>query len=264
MGIAAVALNGSFVAPFYWAHGDPAPEGGTHVRIMLANVFTQNRDHRATIELVQREAPDVLVLQEVDEIWAAALKSLDASYPHSIVIPRGDNFGIGIWSKTPLLNTQRPSFSGFGVPSIATQLQISGDVISLLATHPIPPASKAGARDRNVQLQNVAEFMKRSTGPAILIGDLNTTMWSPYYSALLRNSGLRDCRRGFGVLPSWPTFFPLLSIPLDHCLVSQSIDVRGTRVGPTINSDHLPLVVDLAIRREAKTPVPLGSGTGAQ
>jgi endonuclease/exonuclease/phosphatase (EEP) superfamily protein YafD len=244
---AAVVLNGSSVAPWHLRQPNPPPAGGTPFRVMLANVYTQNRDHLSTIALVLKETPDVLVLQEVDDAWTAALKPLDASHPHSIVIPRGDNFGIGIWSKTPLLNTQRMSFSEFGVPSIATQLQVGSQVISLLATHPIPPASRAGARDRNVQLRKVAEFMMRMSGPSILIGDLNTTMWSPHYTALVRDTGLRDCRRGFGVLPTWPTFFRFLMIPLDHCLVSRSVGVRRTRVGPPVGSDHLPLVVDLVV-----------------
>lgn len=77
-------------------------------------------------------------------------------------------------------------------------------------------------------------------------GDLNVTMWSSNYSKLIADSGLANSRKGFGILATWPMFFPLLSIPLDHCLVSPGIGINACRSGPDIGSDHLPLIVELA------------------
>jgi endonuclease/exonuclease/phosphatase family metal-dependent hydrolase len=36
---------------------------------------------------------------------------------------------------------------------------------------------------------------------------------------------------------------------LDHCMVHPSIGVRAVRLGPNIQSDHLPLIVDLTVPR---------------
>nr|WP_094673053.1 hypothetical protein [Hydrocoleum sp. CS-953] len=69
-----------------------------------------------------------------------------------------------------------------------------------------------------------------------MAGDLNTTMWSPYYQKLEQKTGLRNSRLGFGILPSWPAkgfshsiVFYILSrffqIPIDHCLISSEIKV---------------------------------------
>ena len=85
-------------------------------------------------------------------------------------------------------------------------------------------------------------------GGSILIGDLNTTMWSPWFGRLCAKSGLSSVRRGFGVLPSWPAPLPaFLRIPIDHCLVSDDLVVTGCRLGSPAGSDHLPLIVDLAV-----------------
>ena len=40
---------------------------------------------------------------------------------------------------------------------------------------------------------------------------------------------------------------PPLGIPIDQCLVSRGIQVANVRTGNDVGSDHLPLIVDLAI-----------------
>jgi endonuclease/exonuclease/phosphatase (EEP) superfamily protein YafD len=111
----------------------------------------------------------------------------------------------------------------------------------------MPPGSKETFELRNVQLRGLASLAGQSKGMMILIGDLNVTPWSPDYARLIRDSGLRDARRGHGILPTWPTFFPLMMIPLDHCLISPTLAVSDIRLGPNIGSDHLPLIVDLLL-----------------
>jgi endonuclease/exonuclease/phosphatase (EEP) superfamily protein YafD len=83
----------------------------------------------------------------------------------------------------------------------------------------------------------------------MLMGDLNTTMWSPYFHELETQAGLRNARDGFGILPTWPQKgqWPMFRIPLDHCLVSPEIRVEAFRVGSNIGSDHLPIIVDVTI-----------------
>ena len=71
-------------------------------------------------------------------------------------------------------------------------------------------------------------------------------MWSPYYRDLVNKGQLNNVRAGFGIFPTWPIFQPLLSIPIDHCLVSKDFQVLETRKGRKIGSDHFPLITDIA------------------
>jgi len=81
------------------------------------------------------------------------------------------------------------------------------------------------------------------------MGDLNATPWSPYYRQLLKGSGLRNTRQGFGILPTWPSWSLLdgLRIPIDHCLVSSTIEVIDIKTAQIKGSDHLSLVIDIAV-----------------
>ena len=156
-----------------------------------------------------------------------------------------DNFGIAVLSRVAFVNLREVELDG-QVPSILADFSFADGLISLFATHPLPPGSGRPFRSRNLQLTWLATLARESKNPAILIGDLNVTPWSPDYTRLVRDSGLRDVRRGYGILPTWPTMFPPMMIPLDHCLVSPRIAITTVRRGSDIGSDHLPLIVDLA------------------
>ena len=96
-------------------------------------------------------------------------------------------------------------------------------------------------------ITSVAVLARQVEHPVMLIGDFNTTMWTRPYRTLEANTGLRNTRKGFGVLPTWSTFMPFAMIAIDHAFVSDDIGVVETRTGPRIGSDHLPLILTVAL-----------------
>ena len=72
-------------------------------------------------------------------------------------------------------------------------------------------------------------------------------MWAYHYQRLIAATGLENARAGFGVKPTWPLFMPFAMIPIDHCLVSDGVTVTAFDTGPAIGSDHLPVLVSLAL-----------------
>ena len=58
---------------------------------------------------------------------------------------------------------------------------------------------------------------------------------------------MRDARRGFRIQPSWPNFIWPLRIPIDHTLVSRDVHIVDRGLGPSVGSDHLPVVMDFEI-----------------
>jgi endonuclease/exonuclease/phosphatase (EEP) superfamily protein YafD len=253
LGLLCVILNGAAILP--WYIGRPEAVLGTqasHLRILLSNVHTRNRRSADLVQLVRLEKPDILVLQEVNDRWMQEMKPLDALFPHSKEIPRSDNFGIAVLSRLPLVQASELTLGNGDVPSILAEVSLDGQTVSILATHPLPPGSHETSEQRNSQLAAIGAATRQYSTPVILIGDLNVTMWSPYYSRLIQESGLVNARKGFGVVPTWPAQVPILKIPIDHCLVSADIRVADIRTASAFGSDHLPLVVDLAIPRSQR------------
>lgn len=132
-------------------------------------------------------------------------------------------------------------------PSIVAEIQTEGGNCTILATHPPPPVGSAYSRQRNGQFSAISEYVRNAKSEVLLLGDLNTSPWSPFFRQLLLESGLRDGSQGLGIQPTWPTANSLFRIPLDHCLHSPNIQIISKKVGPDVGSDHFPIIVDFQI-----------------
>ncbi|MFP4120026.1 endonuclease/exonuclease/phosphatase family protein [Coleofasciculus sp.] len=243
-----LTLNVVDVIPWYIPQfsGINTPSGQP-LRVLLANVYSDNQRYAEFISLVKAEKPQLLVVQEINPIWSKQLEALKHLLPYQIVYPRFDNFGIAVYSSIPLTNTDIQYFTPYDIPSIFAEVQWQGQTISIIATHPLPPINREYFNSRNQQLLELGKAINSINNFPVVIGDLNTTMWSPYYRQFIRQTGLKNARVGFGILPTWPQGAPMLQIPLDHCLISPEINVLTIRTAGDIGSDHRPLIVDLVI-----------------
>ncbi|HYG76482.1 MAG TPA: endonuclease/exonuclease/phosphatase family protein [Planctomycetota bacterium] len=244
--LAAFALaNATSFVPLYFGRDIPklaAPE----FRVMLANVHTGNTQHQRVLDAVRAEKPDAVVFLEIDSRWAAKLQELKDEYPHSRVDPRPDNFGIAFFSRVKPEQIRLEYIGAAGVPTVRAQYVVNGKPLTLIGTHPVPPVTGEYVHFRNEQMTEMAEMISRMTGAVVLAGDLNMTSDSPVFRALCSNANLRDSRQGFGVQGSWPLGLPT-KIAIDHCLVSPHVKIHNRRLGPDVNSDHYPVIVDLSI-----------------
>ena len=243
--LVAVGLNASLVIPWYVA--DSTPVNDQQLKLVNANVLSSNTDHQRLFNLLDSEAPDIVLLQEVSGQWLEALNSLRDSYPYSYAEAREGNFGIALFSRVPFTSATHIDSPPLGYPTIIATLDVEGTALRLVGTHPMIPTTKQFYTDRNEQLEMLAELSREHDGAHVLLGDLNASMWDIHYRSLENETGLRNARVGFGIVPTWPTFMPLAMIPIDHVLVSDDISVVELRTGPRIGSDHLPLIVTIAL-----------------
>ncbi|HEY9667720.1 MAG TPA: endonuclease/exonuclease/phosphatase family protein [Coleofasciculaceae cyanobacterium] len=245
------------IIPWYIPQTNVGGESGKPLHVFLLNVHQRNKNYAKAISLVREENPDVAVFDEVNEGWIEQLNTLKDILPYSVEQVNPSSLGITIYSKLPLKNVAVDFFGTTDSPTILSDLSINGSVISLIAAHPLPPFKAAFFKSRNKQLEEMGKYVQQMKYPALIVGDLNITMWSPYYKKFIRQTELRNARQGFGILPSWPanssvsrvpgTIAPLVSIPIDHYLMSPEIEVSKIRIGQNVGSDHLPVIADLVI-----------------
>ncbi len=179
--------------------------------MLLSNVNIGNNDPSAFLQLVSVEQPDIVIVQEGNVAWLSKVKT----FPYQMASSESGVFGTVIFSHLPFEQTQILLLGSGGLESLLVKFQVKGKMVSLLATHPWPPINQEAFDYRNSQLFEVSAFFKQLSMPKMIVGDLNISMWSPIYYQMIQD--MYNARQGFGILPTWPTFLPL--IPIDHCLV---------------------------------------------
>lgn len=238
-------LNASYVMP--WYGGGTLAAGHANLKLLHANVYSSNDQYERLFDLIEAEQPDVIFLQEFTPAWQARCKRLRDGYPFNYSVPSQGNFGIAMFSRIALDSVTHVDSPPLQYPTILATMTVGGTPLTLINTHPTNPLTRSLYEARNEHLESVASMANQAPGAVILTGDLNSSVWSRPYRNLEETTGLRNTRRGFGIQPTWPTFMPFAMIAIDHALVSDDITVVGTRTGARIGSDHLPLIVELAI-----------------
>lgn len=265
LGIAAVALAVSLVpiAPWFVPAGEgSAPEDGVALKLFASNVSPRLDDPVDLLNLLEKEQPDVFGLIEITPQFLPGLAPATSQYPYRYEAPEEGFWGLALYSRLPLSDA-RIQFFGDGVPpAIVASVQAGDTEVELILIHPFPPMTGELAKVRNLQLDRLAEYIGKSGRPTIVLGDLNTAMWSPYYQDFIDRSGLKNARQGSGVASTWPPN-RLFGVPIDHVLHTEGITAHGFRVLPGIGSDHLPVAAQVAIIPVAAVADTRGDGDGS-
>ncbi|MFG0382545.1 endonuclease/exonuclease/phosphatase family protein [Pseudomonas sp. zbq_18] len=234
--------------PWLSASASLEPGAGVELRVASANVNPNNRDITPLASWLEQAQPDLLVLLEVSPHYAQALQQLP-SYTYRLVHAQDSPFSIALLSRLPLKNAQAHA-DDQGIVHLQAQTRFADCAIHITALHPMPPLTPAYHAQRNQQLNGL---LVDDAQPRLLAGDLNATPWSSAFSGLQA----RGWRRASGLAPTWPSFGAgLLGIPIDHVLASRHWHLLGHERGPDIGSDHLPVLVRLAL-----PPCPVGGAS---
>ena len=159
--------------------------------------------------------------------------------------------GAAVFSRWPLLGAESVPLGKSniaGAVAARVQLDWQGIPVTVLGVHLNWPLGPRNSGFRNEELGTVVALAKATQGPLIVAGDFNLTAWSEYFRGALDESGLHDAARGFGLDRSWPAQFAPVMMRIDHCLLSPHWRSVAADIGPSLGSDHLPLVTDLQLQ----------------
>lgn len=248
-------LNLSLIVPLHWPRGVDGIDAPRH-RALLLNVQYTNRDHGSVYEYIHRMQPDFIVFEEVTDEWAEALNALQ-DYPFSVVEARQGVIGIALFSRIPFKEAKIFSIHEKSPPDLIAQMELDGQSLTIIGTHPSPPLGPVEYRTSMDQMSALAHIASDTNGAVMLLGDLNSTSWGAYFNRLIRASDLSDSRKGYGLQPSFPARELILGkllflTPIDHILVSPEIRVHDRFLGPYIGSDHYPVVIDFSLKSNPK------------
>jgi endonuclease/exonuclease/phosphatase (EEP) superfamily protein YafD len=243
-----VAVNVAVIA-----HVPQAPAAAKanmpRLRLLVANVEYGNHDYGRLARLVDETDPDLIALTELTPAWVHGLKSALHDYPFRRLAPEEGAYGAGLYSRVDLDESRVVQLPAGGSPSVVATVAIGARQAAVVVTHVHTPF--AGDR-RTRQLHALARELRGLGKPAVVCGDFNAVPWSQPIYDLAEDADLRSVYGRFGLAATWPANSSrLFRIPLDNCLLGEQVAVADRRVGPDIGSDHLPLIVDLALKQSA-------------
>lgn len=214
--------------------------------LLVVNVRMENDDKESFHTLVKKANPDILLINEPDQVWAASILKQDENFPYSIKYPLENTYGMMLLSKFPLSESKVNFLVKDDVPSIFTKITLlSGSVIDFYGVHPEPPKPGTDTYERDTELLLIGKNIKESKNPTIVAGDLNDVGWSVTSKLFRKYSELVDPREGRGLFNTYSVFVPLLRYPLDHIFYSKEFGLLTLEKLEDIGSDHYPILIGL-------------------
>lgn len=225
-------------------------DGKNKIRIMAANVLTSNRNYKKLLGLVRCYQPDILVTVETDTWWQQKLDALEPDYPHTVKCPLDNLYGMHVYSRLPLKNTEIKYLVEDDKPSIHALAELpSGRGVRMHFLHPGPPSPTENeeSSERDAELLVLAKSISQCDPetPVIVTGDLNDVAWSRTTRTFRKISGLLDPRIGRGMFNTFHAEYWFLRWPLDHLFHSSHFTLGDIHRLQGIGSDHFPLLVEL-------------------
>ena len=233
----------------YWTTSkvtaSPAP---FPLKVIAWNVLWSNPHKPEALAWLQSQDADFILLTECTTEWRAALAPLTATWPHHLSSNRDGAEGMWLLSRHPL-DSPDPEGLAANKPWISTLAHTPAGPVRILGMHPRTPRAGARFDERNAQYEKAASIASQATTPVLLMGDLNCTPFSPWFSRLLEKGSLRDSALGFGLPGTWQG--QGVRLPIDHILVNDRFSVTDRQVvEDRRGSDHHPLGATLAVQTQ--------------
>jgi endonuclease/exonuclease/phosphatase family metal-dependent hydrolase len=141
---------------------------------------------------------------------------------------------------SPSVHNERFHYFDKGIKRLTIELEL--DECSIFLVH-----LSLKYRHRQEQLHMLHDLVVASTKPVLIAGDFNTFWGGHEIYLFMKAAGLRSAN--VNALPSYPSRSPRKE--LDFVLYGKGIEILDFKI-PTVEfSDHLPLICDFEINRNA-------------
>ncbi|MGM9476188.1 endonuclease/exonuclease/phosphatase family protein [Pedobacter sp. GSP4] len=230
------------------------PTGTANLKILIANVYQENKQSDKYLKLIEKCDPDIILLVETNLWWQKKMDVIAELYPHQIKAPLENTYGMLLYSRLPMKGDIKFLVEN-DIPSMEAEVVLPiGQQVKLYCLHPQPPVPQENPRstERDKEILMVAKEAKNCKLPVIVMGDLNDVAWSYTTNLFGKISGLLDPRRGRGFFNSFNAKYFFLRFPLDHIFCSSDFALKSIKRLDNCGSDHFPMCVNLEYSPKAE------------
>lgn len=245
-----LAFSGSLIAPEFLRPAGPqapahAPERlrPEHLKIVQFNVWHENPDPKAILDWLDRERPDIAVIEENSETFRRALVARDRGWQVACL-----KCEVMILSRRPALSAAYARHGPHAAPGPLTHATFADrrGTFEVVGVHNAWPTDS----DQPEQEARLAAYIAEHPHERMIVtGDFNSTPWSFQRRRWDKAFGIPRRERA---VPSWPArnykrlnWPGMPFLPIDHVYAGPAWATVSVRRGPRLSSDHYPLVVTL-------------------
>ncbi|HIP24452.1 MAG TPA: hypothetical protein EYG79_12800 [Rhodobacteraceae bacterium] len=205
--------------------------------LMQHNNLFKN-DSRHLVDYAQRNAPDIITLQEITTGSVQQLAALRPDYPYQVICPFSAVGGVAILSKFRFVGAQGEGCRE-GIGMVSARVALPDGEVTVVSLHlhwPWPYRQPA----QIVDLIPVLEGLK---GPVFIGGDFNMVAWS----TVVAHIEAATKTKAIGGFRFTKTLFSgLVHLPIDHVLAPANWPASAAR-GPRLGSDHNSVIAHFAL-----------------
>lgn len=230
------------------------PEQDNDKSIYIVNACKDNENPEKLLRSIEKAQPQILLILEMTDALEHALHHLLNNFHYRLQTPVRDGFSICLFSKTHLTDTNITYHGPQNTPLLHAKTNIKGQVIQLYSAHPKPALSKAWYCERRAYFREISSIINegQKNKPVIVMGDFNSVPWEEHFSGFLEKNGLKSALEDQGYKVTWPVWFPIMGVPMDHILVTNTVRYQKLQICKPVGSDHFPLSVNI-IGQDSKT-----------
>jgi endonuclease/exonuclease/phosphatase (EEP) superfamily protein YafD len=240
--IAVAAIGALSIYPA-WPFLSPQAALAKPLKLIQFNTLFNNSTPERSLDWIKAQAPDFVMMQEVSSKTMAIYDGLAEDLPYGAFCKFQTVGGVAVRSKFPVVD--QGCVEGEGL--VWVRADVNGQDVSIASLHlhwPYPFKQwKQIAR-----LENTLRSIPR---PLVVAGDFNAAPWSQAVSRIVQATDTQivpafrlTLRMGKGPIS------PLPFLPIDHVLLPEGTAVGETWVGPSIGSDHLPVVTLFEVKSD--------------
>lgn len=222
-----------------------ANAGSSNKDIFSINAYKDNIAPDRLKKIILDADAELLLIMEMNEDFKVLLKTVLENYPHSLETPVRDGFSILLLSKVEMKDAHIHFCKAGDTPLLSAKINLKGRDYQVFSAHPKPAFNKKWKKERDAYFKEMKHFANHSDLPVIVLGDFNSVPWETHFIDFLKNTNLKSTLDGHGYKVTWPAFFPLIGVPMDHILISENIEYKDLHVGPFSGSDHFPISINL-------------------
>lgn len=201
----------------------PAATASPSIRVSHISLGNAEGDYNTVINYLMSINADLLSFQELTPDWNQQLtEKLSREFNYIHTITRLDQYGMGLFSKRPLLDVDTLFFES--IPSLSATIDL-GDrqVCRVISCQVMPPVNQSAFARIDKHFRFINQYIQSHAGNTMVMGDFHLPPWSAEVQRFRTDSRLLDGRRDIHSR-NLDGSMSLPRLPVEHILFSDGLE----------------------------------------